>query len=88
MKGEAPRIHLIRVAKLHRRKAEMLAELAEIERMISVEYGVLGDEDASASTGRRRHTAPAPELPPISELDRQRARKELRANEIRRRVGR
>jgi len=84
----SPRIRLIRVAKLQRRQAELLAELAELQRLIADEYGVIAEVDASPSTGRKRQAPHAPELPEITELDRERARRELRRNEIGRRVGR
>lgn len=82
------KIRMARLARVHRRRAELLAELAELEAEEASVFTDLADgESVDLRTGRRvarRHEAALPEF---SDTDRAAARAALRGNAARRRLG-
>lgn len=70
-----------RLAELHSEEAELLAERARV-------FAALGEGTVDLVAQRRAAPRHVPELPAVSELDRQRARRALQDAGVRRRVGR
>jgi hypothetical protein len=85
--SQADKIQMAKLARLERRSAELLAEIAEVSAARAKIFECFAEgESVDLPSGRRRPRESVPEITPVSELTSARAQAALRRNDHRRRL--
>jgi hypothetical protein len=85
---ESGRIQMAKLARIRHKRAELLAEMAELDAEEARVYDELAEgESVDLRTGRRRPRAHTPSIPEASPEDSALAKAALNASALRRRIG-